>query len=80
MHVGMVVQVLPPSVQHQQHADPGAEMLGVGGRIAERGRGGPQEQIVQGGRVGQGQLGDFPRQGEDDVVVLDRQQVFRLFG
>ena len=30
MHVRVVVQVLPPRVQYQQHADLGAETLGVG--------------------------------------------------
>jgi hypothetical protein len=36
MHVRMLVQVLPPGVQHQQHADLSAQPLGVGSHISQR--------------------------------------------
>ena len=39
MHMRMVVQVLPPGVQHQQHADRGAQVLRIGRHIAKRGGG-----------------------------------------
>ena len=36
VHMGMMVQVLAPGVQHGDQADLGAEMLGIGGDDAQR--------------------------------------------
>ena len=50
----------------------------VGRHTTQRGGGAAHQQVIESGRVGQGQLGDLGRQGEDHVVVLHRQQVLRL--
>ena len=63
-----------PQVCRTEDANPGAEMLGIGGD----GQGGlgadPHQQVVDGLFVVIGDVGDGRRQGEDDVEVADRQE------
>jgi hypothetical protein len=54
-----------------------AQMLRIGGDSGEGLGGGPEQELVDGGLVVEGDRADRRRQGEDDVVVGDRQQ-FRL--
>ena len=51
MHVRVVQQVLPPGVQHAQEADLRAEMLWVGGDLAQRLRRRPEQDVVDHGLV-----------------------------
>ena len=63
-----------PGVQHGGEADARAQMLRVGGDRRQRLGGGPEQEIVDGGLVVKRDLGDRRRQGEDDVVIGDRQE------
>ncbi len=46
VEVGMVGQVLRPSVQHGDEADGGAEVFGIGGQGEERAGGRAEEKVV----------------------------------
>ncbi len=63
-----------PGVQDGGEPDARAQMLGVGGDRRQRLGGGAEQEIVDGGLVLERDLGDRRRQGEDDVVIGDRQQ------
>ena len=69
-----------PGVEHGGEANAGAEMLGVGGDRGQRLGGGPEQEVVDGGLVGKRDRADCRRQGEDDVVVGNRQQLRLAFG
>jgi hypothetical protein len=55
--------------------DAGTEMLRVGGDGQHRLGGCPEQQVVDGGLVLEGDLRDLGGQGEHDVEVADRQEV-----
>ena len=74
VQVWMVLQGLPPGVQHRDRADLGAEMAGVGGDGAQRLGGGPEQDGVDHALVLERDLGRRRRQGEDDMEVRHRQQ------
>jgi hypothetical protein len=61
-------------VQHRGDADPGAEMLRVGGDGRHRLGRGLKQQTVHRSLVLEGDVGDLGRQREDDVEVADRQR------
>ena len=67
-------------MEHGGDADPCAEMLGIGGDRQHRLRRRAEQQVVDGGLVVEGDVGDLGRQGEDDVEVSDRQQVGLALG
>ena len=73
--VGMVGQRRAPGVQHGGEADARAQMLRIGGDGGQRLGGGPEQQVVDGCLVLEGDGADRGRQGEDDVVVGNRQQL-----
>jgi hypothetical protein len=73
----MMGQRRAPGVQHGGEADARAEMLGVGGDRGQRLGRRPEQEVVDGGLVLEADRADRGRQGEDDVIVRDRQQ-FRL--
>ncbi len=73
--VRMMGERRAPGVQDGGEADVGAQMLGVGGDGGQRLGGGPEQQVVDGGLVVERDRADRSRQGEDDVVVGDRQQL-----
>src|SRR5208337_5587356 len=58
----------------------GAEMLRVGGDGGQRLGGGSEQEVVDGGLVGERDGADRSRQGEDDVVVGNRQKLRLAFG
>jgi hypothetical protein len=61
-------------MEHRGNADPGAEMLGIGGD-GQHGLGAdPHQQVVDDPFVVIGDVGDGRRQGEDDVEVADGEQ------
>ena len=64
----MMVQVLPPGVEHGNQPERGAEMLGVGGEAQRLGCRLEQD-AVDDGLVLEGDLGDRRRHGEDNVEV-----------
>ena len=74
MNVRVVGQRRAPGVQHGGEADARAEMLRVGGDRGEGLRGGPEQEVVDGGLVVERDRADRRRQGEDDVVVGNRQE------
>jgi hypothetical protein len=61
-------------VQHGGKADARAQMLGVGGDREQRLGRGLEQQVVDGGLVVERQGADRRRQGEDDMIVGDRQE------
>jgi hypothetical protein len=64
-----------PGMQHQGRADAGTQMQGVGPN-REQGLGGClEQQVVEQRLVVPGERADRRRQGEDEVVVLDRQEL-----
>ena len=73
----MVGERRAPGVQHAGHADPGAEVPGIGGD-GRQGLGRRlEQQAVDRPLVPVRDPGDLCRQGEDDVEILHRQQVLR---
>ena len=56
-------------------ADARAEMLRVGGDGGQGLGGGPEQEVVDGGLVVERDRADRRRQGEDDVIVGDRQKL-----
>ena len=54
--------------------------LGSAAMRGQRLGGGAEQEIVDGGLVLEGDLGDRRRQGEDDVVIGDRQQIGLALG
>ena len=64
-----------PGVQHGGEADARAEMLRVGGDGGQRLGGGPEQEVVDGGLVLERDGADRSRQGEDDVIIRNRQEL-----
>ena len=73
--VRMVGQRRAPGVEHGGEADARAQMLRIGGDGGQRLGGGPEQEVVDGGLVLERDGADRGRQGEDDVVVGNRQQL-----
>jgi hypothetical protein len=74
MDMGMMFQLLIPTVEHAEEADFGAEMAGIA-RHFQQGLGAcPDQEIVDDLLVLQGQRGEPPRKGEDDMDVGGRQK------
>ena len=71
----MMGQRRAPGVEHGGEADARAEMLRVGGDGGQRLGGGLEQEVVDGGLVLERDGADRRRQGEDDVIVGNRQQV-----
>ncbi len=72
---GMMGQRRAPGVKDGGQADARAEMLRVGGDGGQRLGGGPEQEVVDGGLIVERDRADRSRQGEDDVVVGNRQQL-----
>ena len=71
----MMGQRRAPGVQHGGEADARAQMLRVGGDGGQRLGGGPEQEVVDGGLVLERDGADRSRQGEDDVIVGNRQEL-----
>ena len=69
MEMGMMFQLLIPTVEHAEEADFGAQMAGIAGPFEQRLGAGPEQEIVDDLLVLQGQRGEPPRKGEDDMDV-----------
>ncbi len=72
--VRMVGQRRAPGVQYGGQADARAQMLRVGRDRGQRLGGGPEQEVVDGGLVLERDGADRRRQGEDDVVIGNRQE------
>ena len=72
--VGMVGERRAPGVQHGGEADARAQMLRVGGEGGQRLGGGPEQEVVDGGLVLERDGADRGRQGEDEVIIRNRQE------
>ena len=64
-----------PGVEDGGQADACAQMLRIGGDCGQRLGGGPEQKVVDGRLVLQRDGADRRRQGEDDVIVGNRQQL-----
>jgi hypothetical protein len=73
--VRMVGQRRAPGVQYGGEADARAQVLRIGGDGSQRLGGGPEQEVVDGGLVLERDGADRGRQGEDDVIVGNRQQL-----
>ena len=70
----MVGERRSPGVQHGSEPDAGAEVLGVGGDGDQGLGGGFEQQVIDDGLVLKGDVGDRPRQREDDVEIGHGQE------
>jgi hypothetical protein len=73
--VRMVGERRAPGVQYGGQADARAEMLRVGGDRGQRLRGGSEQEVVDGRLVLERDGAYRGRQGEDDVIVGNRQEL-----
>ncbi len=73
MQVRMMMEVLPPSMQHRQKPDPGTKVPAVGGNSQQRFGGSPKEKALNNPLVPQRQRRDQMGHREDHMEVLDRQ-------
>jgi hypothetical protein len=64
-------------MEHGGETDARAEMLRIGGDGGQRLGRGPEQEVVDGGLVVERDGADRRRQGEDDVIIGDRQE-FRV--
>jgi hypothetical protein len=74
MDMGMMFQLLIPTVEDAEEADFGAEMAGVAGDFEQRFRTGPEQEIVDDLLVLQGQRSESPRKSEDHMDVRGGQK------
>ena len=75
MQMRVMGKLLAPGVEDGEESDLGAQMFGISGNRAERGRHGVEQQVVDDGLVLQGQPGNGLRQGEHDVEIGQREQL-----
>jgi hypothetical protein len=73
--VRMMAERRAPGMQYGGQADARAQMLRVGGNRGQRLRCGPEQEVVDGRLVVERDGADRSRQGEDDVIVGDRQEL-----
>ena len=69
MQMGMMLEFLTPGMEHAEEADFGAQMAGIARDFEQRFGTGPEQEIVDDLLVLQGQRGEPPRKGEDDMDV-----------
>lgn len=69
-----------PGMKHRRQADPGAEVLRVGGDGEERLGRDLEQDVVDHGLVVIGDVADRRRQGEHHVVIRQGQQLSRAIG
>ena len=76
----MMGQRRAPGVEDGGQADARAQMLRIGGDGDQRLGGGPEQEVVDGGLVLERDRADRRRQGEDDVIIGDRQELGLALG
>jgi hypothetical protein len=80
MEMGMVLQVLPPSVKHGEKTGLGSQVFRVGRDFEQRLRCGPEQDSIHHALVLQSQRREQLRQREHHVKVRYRQQVRHAVG
>ena len=73
--VGMMLEPLPPRVEHHQPADGGAEAFWIRGDPQQRLRGRPKQQVVDDALVRERQARQRLRHREDDVDIAHGQEL-----
>ena len=76
VNVGMVQKKLRPRVKHGGEADPGSEVLGVLRNLGKRLGCGGEEEVVREERIGEKDRVEFLRNGEDEVMIFDGEDIF----
>src|SRR5438552_2410468 len=74
MDMGMMLQLLVPTMEHAEEADFGAQMAGIACNFEQRLGTGPEQQTVDDLLVLQGQRGEPVRKSEDHVHIGSGQQ------
>jgi len=74
VQVRVVLEGLPPCVEHGDKPDIGAEMARIGGDGAEGDSSGTEQDVVNHAFVLRGNRGDWLGDREDDVEVRHRKQ------
>ena len=80
VQMGVEGKIRAPGMQDGEEADRGAEVLGVGGDLAQGAGCGAEEQGVECALVLQGDRGDRGGQREDDMEILAVQQFVPALG
>src|SRR5262249_10869531 len=75
MQVGMMEQVLAPSVEHGEKADLSTQVLGISGDGAQSLRRSPEQNAIELSLILIGDCGNLVRYGEDQVEVLGVQKL-----
>ena len=75
MDVGMMLEVLSPTMEHAEEPYVRAEVFGVAGKFEQRSGTGAKEQVIKQTLVLQDESGELVGQGEDDVEVRHGQQL-----
>jgi hypothetical protein len=75
MNVRMVEKTLRPRVKHGGEADPGSKVLGVLRNLGKRLGCSGEEEVVRKARVGQEDGMEFLRDGEDDVMIFNGEDI-----
>jgi hypothetical protein len=74
--MGVVAEILSPSVKHREKTDLGAEMPAIGGDGAQRLGGRVKQDSVDRAGILEGDRGDLVGNGEDDVEILRIEKLF----
>ena len=72
MDVRMKQEILAPRVQDGEESDLGSKMLGIGGDLRQRPRHGPEQQVIEFGRILPDQRVEQMGQCEHDVKVAGK--------
>ena len=75
MDMGMMLEVLSPTMEHAEEADLRAEVSWIAGSFEQRCGTGAKEQIVKQPLVLEDERGELGGQGEDDMEVRHGQQL-----
>ena len=76
MDMRVMVEVLSPSMEDSEHAHPRAKVLRISRGDPDRLRSRFEKNAVDDSFVVERDLGDLGREGEDDVEIRDRQELF----
>ena len=75
VHVGMMLETLPPRVEHHEPANSGAEAFRIRRDPKQRLRGRPKQEVVDNALVCERQARQRLRHREDDMDIADGQEL-----
>jgi hypothetical protein len=75
MHVGVVLEVLAPGMEHGEEADLSPAVRGVGGDLLQGLGGGAEQEAVDHPLILQGDRAEHRRQSKHDMKIFNRQQL-----